>query len=71
MPMTPEERKAELVRRKTTAAAVARSLGVARAHVSQVLAGTRRSPRVESEVARIFEMAVEDVFGERSVVAIT
>jgi len=68
MTMTPEDRKAELVRRRVTAAAIARALGVARAHVSQVLAGTRRSPRVEAEVARILELPVEEVFGELAAV---
>ena len=65
MPMSPNDRKAELVRLGVTAAEIARTLGLARAHVSQVLAGSRRSPRVEAEVARVIGKPVERVFGKQ------
>jgi transcriptional regulator with XRE-family HTH domain len=51
MAMTPLERKIELMRREVTMAAIARQLGVSKAHVSQVVAGLRRSPNVERAVA--------------------
>jgi lambda repressor-like predicted transcriptional regulator len=62
MPMTPNERKAELVRRGRTMADIARQLGVSLGHVAQVVRGLRRSPSVEQAVAEAIEHDVADVF---------
>lgn len=60
--MTPQDRKAELVRRQKTMAEIARSLGVTTTHVAQVVRGRHRSKRVEQAVADALGLPVEDVF---------
>lgn len=62
MPLTPQDRKAELVRRGLTMSDVARSLGLSLNHVSKVIAGERRSPRVERAIAKRIGQPVESVF---------
>lgn len=62
MPMRPEDRRAELVRNGKTLADIARALGVTGPHVSQVVAGKRRSPRVERAVADAIGQPVDVVF---------
>lgn len=62
MPMTPADRKAELVRRGKSISSVARELGVVAAHVNQVVNDKRRSLRVEQAIADAIEMPVEEVF---------
>lgn len=62
MPMKPADRKAELVRRGVTLADIARALEVSGPHVSQVLYGKRRSPRVEQAIAEAIGKPVSRVF---------
>lgn len=66
MPMTPKERKIELLRADATMAEIARQLGLTIGHVSQVIAGKRRSPSVEQAVAAAIGKPVERVFGSRA-----
>lgn len=66
MPLSPLDRKAELVRRGISMSEIARRLGVTSQHVSSVVAGKRRSPRIEEEVARSIEKPAARVFGESS-----
>lgn len=60
--MTPPEIKAELVRREQTMTAIANELAVSPSHVAQVVAGKRRSPRVEQAVANAIGRPVAKVF---------
>lgn len=60
--MTPNERKAELVRNGRTMADIARELGCSIAHVSHVVAGRRRAPEVERAVAVAIGRPVTMVF---------
>lgn len=62
MPMTPRERKAALVLRGIVMSDIARALDVAAAHVSLVVSGDRRSPRVEQAVADAIGLPIEDLF---------
>lgn len=64
MPMTPIERKVELLRAQVKMTDIARQLGVTIGHVSQVIAGNRRSPSVESAVADAIGKPVHRVFGD-------
>jgi len=60
--MSPNDRKAELVRRGVTMTEIARELDVVPQHVSQVISGERRSSRVEQAVADRLGLPVEQVF---------
>lgn len=60
--MAPNEIKAELVRREQTMTAIANELAVSPSHVAQVVAGKRRSPRVEEAIARAIGKPVGRVF---------
>lgn len=60
--MTPKERKIELMRAGVTMISIARRLGITVAHVSMVVGGKRRSPRVENEIAAALRRPVGDVF---------
>lgn len=62
MTMAPRDRKAELVRRGVTMASIARELGVTASHVQAVVAGIRRSPRVEQAVADALGLPQDSVF---------
>lgn len=62
MPMTAKDRKIALLRRDVTMSAIARRLGVTTGHVSQVVAGRRRSPTVERAVAEAVGLPVGRVF---------
>lgn len=64
MPMTPKERKIELLKADATVSGIARQLGLSISHVSQVIAGKRRSPNVEAAVAEMIDKPVADVFGD-------
>ena len=63
MPMTPIDRKVELLRKGVSMSEIANSLGMSVQHVSAVIAGNRRSPRVEAEVASRINRTAEEVFG--------
>lgn len=63
MTMTPNERKAELTRRGRKMREIATALDVTPSHVSQVIAGKRRSPSVEQAVAAAMGKPVAKVFG--------
>lgn len=66
MPMTPKERKIELIKADKTMADIARQLGVTVSHVSQVVLGKRHSPSVEAAVAEAIGKPVTRVFGEHA-----
>jgi len=69
VPLTYRERKAALVLKGVSLSDIARELGVSQQHVSQVVAGARRSPRVEEAVARAIGQSPEWIFGEPKAVA--
>ena len=62
MPMKPVEIKVELLRKGVTLQAIADDLKVSQPHVSQVVWGKRRSPRVEQAVADAIGRPVNKVF---------
>jgi transcriptional regulator with XRE-family HTH domain len=62
MPLSSLERKAQMVLKQVQQIALAEQLGVTQSHISQVLSGDRRSPRVEQAIADAFGMPVEEVF---------
>lgn len=62
--MSPNERKAELVRRGIKMTDIARELGVTVQHVSSVVLGRDRSPRVEKAVASAIGKPVGRVFDD-------
>lgn len=66
MPLTPLDRKAELVRRQVRQSHIARRLGVSQAYVSDVIAGNRRSSAIEQAVAEALGLPVDKVFEPRS-----
>lgn len=70
MAMTPIDRKVELLRKGKSMSDIARALEVTPGHVSQVVAGERRSPRVEAAVAAAIGRPVQAVFpaGKRDAV---
>jgi transcriptional regulator with XRE-family HTH domain len=69
MPLTALERKAEMVLRQVTQQDIANGLGLTQSHVSEVIRGKRRSPRVEQAVAEALGRPVEEVFGAAETVA--
>lgn len=62
MPLTPRERKAALVLKGVTYAAIARELEITGTQVGSVVAGIRRSSRVEQAVADAIGKPVRAVF---------
>lgn len=64
MPLAPLDRKAELVRRGISMSEIARRLDVTAQHVSMVIAGKRRSPRIEEEVSKAIGKPPAQVFGQ-------
>lgn len=62
MPMSPLERKVALLRAHITQSEIAREMGVSVSHVSEVLYGRRRSPRIEQAIADALKLPVHDVF---------
>ena len=62
MPMPPLERKVALLRAGVTQTAIAREAGVTVSHVSEVMYGRRRSPRIEQAIAGALKLPVESVF---------
>jgi transcriptional regulator with XRE-family HTH domain len=69
MPMTAKQRKIALIEAEVTMAEIAREMGVSGAHISQIIAGTRRSPRIEAKVAEVIGVPAEEVFGCATTVA--
>lgn len=65
MPLGPQDRKAELVRRGVRITRIARDLGFSQPYVSDVIAGNRRSERIEQAVADAIGLPVADVFPAR------
>lgn len=63
MVMTALERKALLVLRRVRHGRVAQNLGVSRSHVTHVIEGSRRSPRIEAAIAALLDKPVDEVFG--------
>lgn len=66
MTMSATERKAKLILAHVRQSDLARKLGLSYSHVTEVVRGRRRSPRVESEVAAVLGIPVEEVFGPRT-----
>lgn len=62
MALSPRERKAELVLKGIKQADIARRLGVAPTHVSDVVYGRRRSVRVEKAIAEALGRPAPEVF---------
>lgn len=64
MPLTPLDRKVALLRKRMTMSEIARRLKppVSPNHVSKVVAGERRSPRVEAAIAEAIGLPVGRVF---------
>ena len=62
MPMTKEQRKIALADSGRTMTSIAEELEVTLPHVSLVVSGERRSPRVEEAVAKAIGRPVEEVF---------
>jgi len=60
-----EDIKAELRKRGASAADIARGLGVTRSAVTNTLAGTRRSRRIEAEIARVLDVPLHRLWPER------
>lgn len=65
MPLAPQDRKAELVRRRKKITQIAQETGYSQPYVSDVIAGNRRSARIEQAVADAIGMPVNDVFPPR------
>lgn len=62
--LTADEVKEKLGRGGVTA--LARELGVSKAHLSLVLNGHRRSPRVEAEIAARMGVPAEQIFAPKA-----
>lgn len=62
MPLSPEDRKAELARRRVKQSAIAAALHVTATSVSNVVRGTKRSARIEAAIADAIGRSREDVF---------
>lgn len=60
--MSPNEIRAELVRRGIQRQAIAAQLGIANAGVSQVISGVKKTPRVRAAIAAAIGQPVEEVF---------
>lgn len=60
--LTPLERKAHLVLKRTRYSDIARQLGCTQGHVGQVASGKRRSERVERAIAHAIGMPLAKVF---------
>lgn len=65
MPMTPIKRKSALLEAGVTLTSIAQQLDLTLTQVSQVVAGRRRSKRVEEAVAAALGKRVRDVFPPR------
>ena len=64
MAMSPIDRKVELLRKGVSMSEIARELDppVSLNHVSRVVAGERRSPRVEAAIAEAIGLPLDAVF---------
>jgi transcriptional regulator with XRE-family HTH domain len=69
MPMTPKQRKIALIEADANMSEIARKLAVTPSHVSQVVRGDRRSPRVEAAIAEAIGSTADEVFGATEGVA--
>jgi transcriptional regulator with XRE-family HTH domain len=65
--MTARDRKAELVRNGVTQAEIARRTGFSLGYVGDVIAGNRRSPKIQSAIAEAIGRPVREVFGDLAV----
>lgn len=65
MALTDSERKAKVLGRRGLQAKVARTLNVHPTLIGQVVAGRKRSKRVERAIAKSLRMAQKDVFPPR------
>lgn len=68
MPLSPLDRKIALLRAGVTMSEIARQLDppVSANHVSKVIAGERRSPRIERAIAEAIDLPEDAVFPARS-----
>lgn len=65
MPMKPNEIKAALVLAGVRQVAIARATQLSGAYVSDVIAGNRRSEKIERAIAKAIGLPVRDVFPPR------
>lgn len=63
MPMTYKQRKIALIEADVSMTEIAKQLDVTPSHVSQIVRGERRSPRVEQAIADAAGLSVEEMFG--------
>jgi transcriptional regulator with XRE-family HTH domain len=70
MTMSPIDRKVALIRKGIAMTEIARALEVSHTQVSRVVAGERRSPRVEQAIADALGLPVREVFDEQIAVAV-
>lgn len=69
--MKPNEIMAELVLKNITTTAIGKTLGVHRPHVSAVIHGRSRTPRVRAAIAEALGKPVDEVFPESKAREIT
>ena len=62
MPMTPFDRKVELLRANVSQAEIGRRAGYGRAYVHEVVSGDRRNAKIEQAVAAAIGRPLADVF---------
>lgn len=64
MPLTPVDRKIALIRKGVRMSDIAKQLDppVSPNHVAKVVAGERRSPRIEAAIAEVIGLPVRRVF---------
>lgn len=54
-----------LLERGLTQAEIARSIGVSRAHVGQVINGQKQNPKLRRQIAKILDLPAEDLWQDR------
>lgn len=64
MTTQPPDRKALLRTRNIMLKDLAKRVGVSRGHMTRVVAGERRSPRLQRLIARLLDMPVRKAFPE-------
>ena len=60
--MTTKEIKIAMIIKDVTTASIAESIGVHRPHVSMIIHGKLKTPRIPAAVAKAIGMPVEEVF---------
>lgn len=60
--MTTKEIKIAMIIKDVTVASIAKSIGVHRPHVSMVIHGKLRTPRIQAAIAKAIKKPVDEVF---------